>query len=116
MLSNIANIPIARNKPVLGHGNFIRESGIGIQYVMNDPLVMFGTHPALTGKTGEVVLGKKSGKASIVYKLEELGLCEASDDQIDEMLAQVKAKGIAKRSILDEAEFREIVASVRAKG
>ncbi len=116
MLSNIANIPIARNKPVLGHGNFIRESGIGIQYVMNNPLVMFGTHPALTGKTGEVVLGKKSGKASIIYKLEELGLGEASDDQIGEMLAQVKAKGIAKRSMLNEAEFREIVAGVRAKG
>lgn len=116
MLSNIANIPIARNKPVLGHGNFIRESGIGIQYVMNNPLVMFGTHPALTGKTGEVVLGKKSGKASIIYKLEELGLGEASDDQIGEMLTQVKAKGIAKRSMLNEAEFREIVAGVRAKG
>jgi isopropylmalate/homocitrate/citramalate synthase len=116
MLSNIANIPIARNKPVLGHGNFIRESGIGIQYVMNNPLVMFGTHPALTGKTGEVVLGKKSGKASIIYKLEELGLGEASDDQIGEMLAQVKAKGIAKRSMLNEAEFREIVTGVRAKG
>ncbi len=52
MLSEIANIPIARNKPVLGSGNFIRESGIGIQYVMNDPLVMFGTHPALTGQVG----------------------------------------------------------------
>ncbi|MYA89453.1 MAG: 2-isopropylmalate synthase, partial [Boseongicola sp. SB0662_bin_57] len=69
MLSELSNVPIARNKPVLGHGNFIRESGIGIQYVMHDPLVMFGTHPALTGRSGEVVLGKKSGKASIVYKM-----------------------------------------------
>jgi len=40
-----------------------RESGIGINYVMHDPLVMFGTHPAFTGRQGEVVLGKKSGKA-----------------------------------------------------
>ena len=59
---------------MLGHGNFIRESGIGIQYVMHDPLVMFGTHPKLTGRSGEVVLGKKSGKASVVYKMGELGL------------------------------------------
>jgi len=104
----------AQNKPILGHGNFIRESGIGIQYVMNDPLVMFGTHPALTGKTGKVVLGKKSGKASIIHKLQELRLGEASDQQVGEMLAQVKSKGIAKRSILDDVEFREIVKSVRA--
>lgn len=113
MLSEIANIPIARNKPVLGHGNFIRESGIGIQYVMNDPLVMFGTHPSLTGRSGEVVLGKKSGKASIIYKLGELGLGEATDDQVSEMLAQVKQAGIAKRDFLSEAEFRAIVNSVR---
>ena len=32
LVSGIANIPIARNKPVLGHGNFIRESGIGIRW------------------------------------------------------------------------------------
>jgi methanogen homocitrate synthase len=114
MLSETANIPIARNKPVLGSGNFIRESGIGIQYVMNDPLVMFGTHPSLTSKSGEVVLGKKSGKASILYKLDELGLGEASDEDAAAMLAKVKQAGIAKRDILSEDEFRKIVAAVRA--
>jgi len=114
MLSAIANIPIARNKPVLGSGNFIRESGIAIQYVMHDPLVMFGTHPALTGKSGEVMLGKKSGKASVVYKLGELGLGEAEDDQLAEMLTRVKQVGIAKRDMLSDAEFREIVDAVRA--
>ncbi|NIO41146.1 MAG: 2-isopropylmalate synthase, partial [Burkholderiales bacterium] len=114
MLSEIANIPIARNKPVLGHGNFIRESGIGIQYVMNDPLVMFGTHPALTGKTGEVVLGKKSGKASIAYKLDELGLGEVDDETAADLLAQVKQKGIEKRDMLTDDEFVELVKAAQA--
>ena len=115
LLAELSNVPIARNKPVLGHGNFIRESGIGIQYVMHDPLVMFGTHPALTGRSGEVVLGKKSGKASIVYKLEELGLGEMDDAQVGEVLARVKAMGIEKRDMLTDDEFRSIVAEVRAK-
>ncbi len=114
MLSELSNVPIARNKPVLGHGNFIRESGIGIQYVMHDPLVMFGTHPALTGRSGEVVLGKKSGKASIIYKLEELGLGEASDEQAIEILSKVKAMGIEKRDMLTDDEFRGIVADIRS--
>lgn len=113
MLSSLSNIPIARNKPVLGQGNFIRESGIGIQYVMEDPLVMFGTHPQLTGRSGEVVLGKKSGKASIVYKLGELGLGAAEDDLVAEMLTRVKQKGIEKRDILDDEEFKSIVSEVR---
>lgn len=115
LLSKLANVPIARNKPVLGHGNFIRESGIGIQYVMEDPLVMFATHPALTGRSGEVVLGKKSGKASVLYKAGELGLGELSDEEAAEILGAVKQKGIEKRNILSDDEFRDIVASIRAK-
>ena len=113
LLSRLSNIPIARNKPVLGYGNFIRESGIGIQYVLEDPLVMFGTHPALTGRVGEVVLGKKSGTASVAYKLGQLGLGEADDGQTAEILARVKAMGIEKRDILTDCEFKEIVESVR---
>jgi len=113
LLAQLSNIPIARNKPVLGQGNFIRESGIGIQYVMHDPLVMFGTHPSLTGRSGEVVLGKKSGKASIVYKLGDLGLGEVNDAQSGEILSRVKQLGIKKRDILSDAEFSEIVAAVR---
>lgn len=115
LLSRMSNVPIARNKPVLGSGNFTRESGIGINFVMHDPLVMFGTHPALTGRRGEVVLGKKSGKASITYKLEELGLGEASDEQVAEMLDSVKQKGIAKRDILTDEEFKEIAEAVLSK-
>ena len=114
ILSRLANVPIARNKPVLGAGNFTRESGIGIQYVMHDPLVMFGTHPALTGRKGEVVLGKKSGKASIVYKLDTLGLGEGSDDQVSEILDQVKQAGIRKRDILTDDEFKDIAEPILA--
>ncbi len=112
MLSRLANVPIARNKPLLGAGNFTRESGIGIQYVMHDPLVMFGTHPALTGREGEVVLGKKSGKASIEYKLDQLGIGEVTPEQNAEMLDLVKQAGIKKRDILTDDEFKQIAAAV----
>lgn len=116
MLAELSNIPTTRNKPVLGAGNFIRESGIGIQYVMHDPLVMFGTHPALTGREGEVVLGKKSGKASISFKLDQLGLGEVNDDQNAAILAQVKSLGILKRGLVDDGEFTRIVNKIRAAG
>lgn len=113
LISELSNIPIARNKPVLGHGNFIRESGIGIQYVMHDPMVMFGTHPALTGRVGEVVLGKKSGKASITYKVGELGLSELNDEQNAVLLQKVKDAGIAKRDFLTNEEFLALYNTVR---
>ena len=112
LVSRISRFPIAANKPILGDRNFTRESGIGVDLVVKEPLAMFGTHPALTGRKGEVVLGKKSGKLSITYNLEKLGITDADDDAIGEMLKRVKDKGIEKRGLLTDEEFREIVDSV----
>jgi len=112
LVSRISRFPISANKPILGDRNFTRESGIGVDLVVKEPLAMFGTHPALTGRKGEVVLGKKSGKLSITYNLEKLGITDADDDAIGEMLKRVKDKGIEKRGLLTGEEFREIVDSV----
>ena len=112
LVSRISGFPIAVNKPILGARNFTRESGIGVDLVVKEPLAMFGTHPALTGRRGEVVLGKKSGKASITYNLEEMGIPDPGDEAVSEMLRRVKERGIEKRGLLDHAEFRDIVESV----
>ena len=76
---------------------------------------MFGTHPAFTGRKGEVVLGKKSGKASITYKLDMLGLGEATDEQNAEILDLVKQAGIKKRDILTDDEFKMIAVPVLSR-
>jgi isopropylmalate/homocitrate/citramalate synthase len=114
VVRRISGLPIAVNKPILGARNFTRESGIGVDLVVKEPLAMFGTHPALTGRSGEVVLGKKSGKASITYNLEQMGITDATDDAIAEMLKRVKERGIEKRGLLTQAEFKEIVEGVLA--
>ncbi len=112
VVSRITSFPMAVNKPILGARNFTRESGIGVDLVVKEPLAMFGTHPHLTGREGEVVLGKKSGKLSISYNLEKLGYPACSDEQNAEMLKKVKDLGIAKRGILTDDEFREIADAV----
>ncbi|MBV8847133.1 MAG: hypothetical protein JO307_30355 [Bryobacterales bacterium] len=112
LVSRISKFPTAANKPILGERNFTRESGIGVDLVVKEPLAMFGTHPALTGRKGDVVLGKKSGKASITYHLEQLGINGVDDESVAEMLQKVKEKGIEKGGLLNAAEFREIVDSV----
>jgi methanogen homocitrate synthase len=114
LVRRVSGIGIAVNKPILGARNFTRESGIGVDLVVKEPLAMFGTHPALTGRAGEVVLGKKSGKASITYNLERMGIAGADDDTVSEILRQVKEKGIEKRGLVDDAEFKQIVEAVMA--
>jgi methanogen homocitrate synthase len=111
LVRRLSGLPIAVNKPILGSRNFTRESGIGVDLVVKEPLAMFGTHPALTGRSGDIVLGKKSGKASITYTLEQMGLT-ADDDAVAEMLKMVKDKSIAKRGLVTNEEFREIADKV----
>ena len=112
LVSRISRFETAVNKPILGSRNFTRESGIGVDLVVKEPLAMFGTHPALTGRSGEVVLGKKSGKASITYNLEQLGITGADDEAVGEMLKLVKDKGIQKRGLVSADEFKDIADSV----
>ncbi len=112
-VQEISGISPATNKPVIGEGNYTRESGIGVDLVMKKPLAMFATDPNLTGREGKVVLGKKSGKASIKYTLEKLGIQDISDETIMEILKEVKLKGLEKRALIDIIEFKEIV---RSKG
>jgi isopropylmalate/homocitrate/citramalate synthase len=114
LVSRISRFDTAVNKPILGDRNFTRESGIGVDLVVKEPLAMFGTHPALTGRVGEVVLGKKSGKASITYNLERMGIAGTDDEAIAEMLRLVKDKGIEKRGLLTADEFSAIVETVLA--
>ncbi len=112
LVSRISRFDTAVNKPILGERNFTRESGIGVDLVVKEPLAMFGTHPALTGRKGEVVLGKKSGKASITYNLEQMGITGTDDEAVGEMLRLVKDRGIEKRGLVTAEEFGEIVDSV----
>ena len=59
------------------------------------------------------MLGKKSGLDSIELKARELGL-DIPPDARPAILAEVKKRAIAKRALLTEAEFRQIVAAVAA--
>ena len=114
LVSRFSNLPIAVNKPILGSRNFTRESGIGVDLVVNKPLAMFGTHPSLTGRSGDVVLGKKSGKTSITYALGQLGIAGVGDEAVGEMLRLVKERSITTRALVSLEEFREIAARVVA--
>ncbi len=105
----LSGIKPATNKPVIGAGNYTRESGIGVDLVMKTPLAMFGTAPQFFGREGEVVLGKKSGKTSILYTLDKLGIQNVSEDTISEILKEVKTIGTEKRALLTMEEFKEIL-------
>jgi len=96
-------------KPVVGDNLFLRESGaVASQFHIPEAIEPFSAD--LVGARRAIVLGKKSGADSIEIKARELGL-EIPGEKKAAVLAAVKKRGIEKRGLLTDNEFREIVAA-----
>ena len=94
-------------KPLVGENLFMRESGaVATQFHIPEAIEPYSAE--LVNARRGIVLGKKSGLDSIDLKCEELGLT-VPPEQRAPILAEVKKRAIAKRGLLTDAEFREIV-------
>ncbi|MBC7107241.1 MAG: pyruvate carboxyltransferase [Methanomassiliicoccales archaeon] len=108
----------APNKPIVGNELFSIESGIVAGWwktleKKNKALTMFPYHWTLVGQDPpRIVLGKKSGLASILYWAEKLGI-ELSEEKARKILIEVKNTSIRKKGLLTEKEFRAIVEKVQ---
>ncbi len=111
LVEELSGIPAAPNKPFVGKRNYTRESGIGVDLVMKQPLAMFATDPRYFGRTAHVALGKKSGKASILYYLDQMGL-KATDEQVAQLLQAVKDMGAHQKRLLTDDEFAALCAEI----
>ena len=94
-------------KPLVGQNLFMRESGaVASQFQIPEAIEPYSS--TLVSAERHIVLGKKSGLDSIDLKAKELGIT-FPEDQRAPILAAVKKGAIAKRGLLSDAEFRQIV-------
>jgi isopropylmalate/homocitrate/citramalate synthase len=116
LIRQLSPLEIPNNRQIVGDDLFDMESGIITDWWQNcrhdHPLEVFPFHWDLVGgKAPRVVLGKKSGRASIALRLEEMGI-EATAGQMLDMMWRVKDKSIAKKGLLTDEEFKEIVQAI----
>jgi isopropylmalate/homocitrate/citramalate synthase len=98
-------------KPAVGENLFVRESGaVASQFHIPEAIEPYSSE--LVHADRRIVLGKKSGLDSIDLKAKELGMTIVAN-QRGPILTAVKKRAIAKRGILTDAEFREIVATAQ---
>lgn len=114
MVGEMTGFKLAQNKPIVGEGNFTRESGIGADSLIKAPLAMFAINPSFLGRKPQLVLGKKSGATSIEMKLLEFKE-ELDEEAKASLLKDVKALGIAKKRILTDGEFLDLVNKYKGK-
>jgi methanogen homocitrate synthase len=111
-IARMGKVRIGFNKPFVGDVPFIRETGLGADVLLRKPTTVFALNPKFIGRDFTIVLGKKSGKASIKLKLDEIGVA-ASEAQVSEILERVKLRGIEKKGLVTMDEFKEIVDKVK---
>ncbi len=114
LVEKLSGIKMPPHKPVVGDGAYKVESGIIVGWwrnleKQNKPLVMFPYHWSLVGqKNIEILLGKKSGRDSILYKLEKMRVDPVTID-VDKVLEDVKTESIKRKSPIPDEIFKQIV-------
>ena len=106
----LSGVEISPQKPVVGDDIFTVESGIITGWwrrleKLAMPLEMYPFLPILVGHEDvKIILGKKSGRDSILYMAEKHGL-KLNDESVDNLLQTVKEMAIENKRPLTEEEF-----------
>lgn len=118
LVEKLSGIKMPPQKPVVGEEIFSIESGIIVGWLRNAlecsmPLITFPYHWSLVGHEGvKIVLGKKSGRDSIIVKLEEMKI-DPSIVDIDKVLEEVKDRSIKLKKPVSDEDFKRIVENAR---
>ena len=103
-----SGVALQPHKAVVGRNAFAHETGMVVAGLSKDTYTAEPYAPEIVGQTRSILMGKKSGRASVEYKLRMLGI-EAAPDAIDLIVHQVKDAAISKRRALSDDEFVSVV-------
>jgi 2-isopropylmalate synthase len=99
---------VAHNQPVVGANAFAHEAGIHQDGVIKDRRTYEIMTPESVGWRGEsIVIGKHSGKAGIVKRLDDLGYRNLTKSEVDRIYKEVMALCDRQKSVSDN-ELTEI--------
>ncbi len=103
LVSSITGFPVQPNKAIVGANAFAHESGIhqdGVLKFRETYEIMSAQDIGL--QTNKILLGKLSGRAAFVARLEELGTHFKNKDALNQAFSRFKDLADKKREIYDE--------------
>ena len=112
------DVEVRPNRAIIGSDVFNSESGIVAAWYQKCkdkyPCTLYPYHWDLVGRPeAKIVLGKWCGKPNVIQALERLGI-EATDQQIDKIVMEVKDLGYENKRRVSDDEFKGIVDKVLA--
>lgn len=117
LVSRLSGVDVPPQKPIVGDDLFTVESGIITGWwrrleKLGMPLEMYPFLPSTVGHEGvRVILGKKSGRDSILYVTEKNEM-KVDGQTVDELLQSVKERAITNKRPLTEEEFLALAREV----
>ena len=108
LVEELTGISVSPLKPVVGEKVFTRESGLVVTQMLSYPPSVEGYNPEVIGRKREVALGKKSGRKSIEYALDELKI-KLPEEQVGLILKKVKDYSIKNKTSVSLDKFKSIV-------
>lgn len=103
-----AQVPLQPHKPVVGSNSFAHETGMVVAGLLKDPFTAEAYSPAVVGQQRSIVLGKKSGRAALEYKLAALGL-DVPEDAAPALLDAVKSRATELKRAITDDELADLV-------
>jgi homocitrate synthase NifV len=89
-------------KAIVGTNMFAHESGIHADGAIKNPTNYEAFDPGVVGLERQIVIGKHSGRASVVNKFNEYNI-ELTDKEANDMLEIIRARSVSfKRSLFDK--------------
>lgn len=117
MVGELTGVQQPSNRPVTGEQLFHIESGIIATWFKNvgdeNLTEAFPYRPELVGQEfPKVVLGKGSGVDSVAMWLGQNGVTDAETSELEEILAEVKARSLETKGLLTNEEFMSIATKI----
>ena len=100
LVANATGIPLPPNKAVVGQNTFTHESGIHTDGTLKDEAMYEPYPPERVGRERRLALGKHAGRAGVRAALTEREMA-VDDDDLDEIVARVKAIGDRGKRVTD---------------
>ena len=113
-VGEIINIPPRRDMPYVGDSAFAHKGGMHISAMSKNTQTYEHIDPSLVGNSRRILVSDMAGKASIIEKLEELGL-ECGDDTPDiaKKIKEMESKGYQFEGA--DASFELLVKRLRGE-
>lgn len=110
LYEKLSSHPVSKMKAIIGADIFKVESGIHVDGVLKNPHTYEPFNPQTVGNQREIVLGKHSGRQSLLYKLNDSELSESATHII---LKHIKSRCTQLGRNLSDRELRTLASEVQ---